>query len=62
MLLIRIRIYLAHCLEEAHDGFETTLIKRAYMIEEMRGMAVEAGWINPRIESAGMGFEAWLKK
>jgi len=42
--------------------FKTTLIKRAYMVEEMRDMAVKAGWNDPRIESSGMGFEAWLKK
>jgi ubiquinone/menaquinone biosynthesis C-methylase UbiE len=42
--------------------FKTTLIKRAYMIEEMRRMAMEAGWTDPRIDSSPLGFEAWLKK
>ena len=42
--------------------FQTTLIKRAYMVEEMNRMAMEAGWTDPRIESVPLGFEAWLKK
>jgi ubiquinone/menaquinone biosynthesis C-methylase UbiE len=42
--------------------FKTTLIKRAYMLEEMRQMAEEAGWIDPRIDSSALGFDAWLKK
>ena len=42
--------------------FKTTLIKRAYMLEEMRSMAVKAGWTDPRIDGSEMGFEAWLTK
>lgn len=42
--------------------FKTTLIKRAYMLEEMRRMAMEAGWTDPRIDSTALGFDAWLKK
>jgi len=43
-------------------AFRSMLIKRAYMLEEMRRMAIEAGWIDPRIESSPIGFEAWLRK
>jgi hypothetical protein len=32
------------------------------MLEEMRRMAVEAGWVEPRIEASPVGFEAWMKK
>jgi hypothetical protein len=32
------------------------------MLEEMRRMATEAGWIEPRIDSSPLGFEAWLKR
>ncbi|MGA7341458.1 MAG: class I SAM-dependent methyltransferase [Terracidiphilus sp.] len=42
--------------------FRAMLIKRAYMLEEMRRMATEAGWTDPRIESSPVGFEAWMKK
>ena len=42
--------------------FKTTLIRRAYMLEEMRCMTIKAGWMDPRIESSGLGFEAWLQK
>ncbi len=42
--------------------FKTTLIKRAYELDEMRRMAVEAGWTDPRIDGSELGFEAWLKK
>jgi ubiquinone/menaquinone biosynthesis C-methylase UbiE len=42
--------------------FRTMLIKRAYMLDEMRRMAAEAGWTDTRIESAPLGFEAWMKK
>lgn len=40
--------------------FRGMLIKRAYPVEEFRRMACEAGWVNPRIEIAPLGFEAWL--
>jgi ubiquinone/menaquinone biosynthesis C-methylase UbiE len=42
--------------------FRTMLIKRAYPIEEIRRMAKEAGWPEPRIETAPVGFEAWMTK
>jgi ubiquinone/menaquinone biosynthesis C-methylase UbiE len=42
--------------------FRTMLIKRAYPIEEIRRMAKEAGWLEPRIETAPVGFEAWMTK
>ena len=42
--------------------FRGMLIKRAYRLEEIRRMAIEAGWIEPRIESSPVGFEAWLTK
>jgi hypothetical protein len=42
--------------------FRGMLIKRAYPLEEIRHMAVAAGWTDPRIESSPLGFEAWMKK
>jgi ubiquinone/menaquinone biosynthesis C-methylase UbiE len=42
--------------------FRGMLIKRAYRLEEIRQMAIEAGWTQPRIDSSPVGFEAWLKK
>jgi ubiquinone/menaquinone biosynthesis C-methylase UbiE len=42
--------------------FRSTLIKRAYPLEEIRRMALEAGWIDPRIDATPVGFEAWMKK
>jgi ubiquinone/menaquinone biosynthesis C-methylase UbiE len=42
--------------------FRTMLIRRAYMLDEMRRMIAEAGWTDLRLESAPVGFEAWLKK
>jgi ubiquinone/menaquinone biosynthesis C-methylase UbiE len=38
------------------------MIKRAYPLAEIRRMSVEAGWAEPRIDSAAMGFEAWMTK
>jgi hypothetical protein len=38
------------------------LIKRAYPIEEIRRMAIAAGWTDLRIESSPLGFEAWMTK
>jgi hypothetical protein len=32
--------------------FRNMLIKRAYLLEEIRRMALEAGWTEPRIETA----------
>jgi ubiquinone/menaquinone biosynthesis C-methylase UbiE len=42
--------------------FRNMLIKRAYRLEEIRRMAVEAGWAEPRIDSSAMGFEASMKR
>ena len=43
-------------------SFRGTLIKRAYPIEEIRRMAVEAGWADPRIDTSPLGFAAWTTK
>ena len=46
-----------------HDGvFRGMLIRRAYPLEEIRRMALEAGWTEPRIETSPLGFEAWLTR
>jgi ubiquinone/menaquinone biosynthesis C-methylase UbiE len=42
--------------------FRNILIKRAYPVEEVGRMAIEAGWGEPRIETIPLGFEAWMKK
>jgi ubiquinone/menaquinone biosynthesis C-methylase UbiE len=42
--------------------FRAMLIKRAYPVEEIRRMAVAAGWADVRIETAPMGFSAWTTK
>src|ERR1700721_1645436 len=42
--------------------FRNVLVKRAYPLEEFRRMAIEAGWIQPRIDASRMGFEAWMTK
>lgn len=42
--------------------FRSTLIKRAYPLEEVRRMAEEAGWVGPRIKTSPVGFEAWMTK
>ena len=42
--------------------FRTSLIKRAYPLEEIRCMAVTAGWAEPRIEANALGFEAWMAR
>jgi ubiquinone/menaquinone biosynthesis C-methylase UbiE len=42
--------------------FRNMLIKRAYPLEEIHHMAKEAGWVEPRIDPAPMGFEAWMTK
>jgi ubiquinone/menaquinone biosynthesis C-methylase UbiE len=42
--------------------FRNMLIKRAYPLEEFRRMAIDAGWVQPRIDTSRMGFEAWLTK
>jgi ubiquinone/menaquinone biosynthesis C-methylase UbiE len=43
-------------------SFRGMLIKRAYPIEEIRRMAVEAGWADPRIDTSPLGFAAWTTK
>lgn len=42
--------------------FRTTLIKRAYPLADIRRMAAEAGWVEPRIDPSPSGFEAWMTK
>jgi ubiquinone/menaquinone biosynthesis C-methylase UbiE len=42
--------------------FRGMLIKRAYPIDEIRRMAIAAGWTDPRIEITPLGFEAWTTK
>ena len=42
--------------------FRLMLIKRAYPIDQIRSMATEAGWIEPRIDISPVGFEAWMRK
>jgi hypothetical protein len=42
--------------------FRGMLIKRAYPIEEIRRMAIQAGWAEPRVETTPIGFAAWVKK
>ncbi|HEY3988255.1 MAG TPA: methyltransferase domain-containing protein [Acidobacteriaceae bacterium] len=42
--------------------FRGMLIKRAYPVEEIRRMALAAGWIDPRIETAPLGFSARTTK
>jgi ubiquinone/menaquinone biosynthesis C-methylase UbiE len=42
--------------------FRRILIKRAYLLEDIGRMAVEAGWHEPRIEAVPLGFEAWLTR
>ena len=43
-------------------AFRTMLIKRAYPLEEIRRMAIDAGWAASRIEATPIGFEAWTTK
>jgi ubiquinone/menaquinone biosynthesis C-methylase UbiE len=42
--------------------FRAMLIKRAYPLAEIRCMATEAGWTDPKLEVTPVGFEAWMKK
>lgn len=42
--------------------FRGMLIKRAYPLEEIRRMAIAAGWTDPRMETTPLGFEAWTTK
>jgi ubiquinone/menaquinone biosynthesis C-methylase UbiE len=40
--------------------FRNLLIKRAYPLAEINRMAAEAGWKRTKIETAPLGFEAWM--
>jgi ubiquinone/menaquinone biosynthesis C-methylase UbiE len=42
--------------------FRFMLIKRAYPLEEIRRMAMEAGWVEARIDPSPLGFEAWMTR
>ncbi len=42
--------------------FRGMLIKRAYSLDQIRQMATEAGWIEPRIDASPIGFEARVTK
>jgi ubiquinone/menaquinone biosynthesis C-methylase UbiE len=42
--------------------FRFMLIKRAYPVEEIRRMAVDAGWGDPQINTSTTGFEALMIK
>jgi ubiquinone/menaquinone biosynthesis C-methylase UbiE len=42
--------------------FRCVLIKRAYPVEEIRRMALDAGWTELRIDPSPLGFEAWLTR
>jgi ubiquinone/menaquinone biosynthesis C-methylase UbiE len=42
--------------------FRNMLIKRAYPLQEIHRMVNEAGWAEPVIDPAPMGFEAWMTK
>jgi len=42
--------------------FRFMLIKRAYPVDDIRNMARQAGWIDPKIEITAVGFEAWMAK
>jgi ubiquinone/menaquinone biosynthesis C-methylase UbiE len=42
--------------------FRGMLIKRAYPLEEVRRMAIAAGWTDLRMETTPLGFEAWTTK
>ena len=42
--------------------FRTSLIRRAYSLDDIRRMSSDAGWAQPRIEITPLGFEAsWSK-
>jgi ubiquinone/menaquinone biosynthesis C-methylase UbiE len=42
--------------------FRTSLIRRAYSLDEIRRMSSEAGWTGPQIQTTPLGFEAHLSK
>jgi len=42
--------------------FRLMLINRAYPLDEIRRMAHQAGWIDPKLDITAVGFEAWMTK
>jgi ubiquinone/menaquinone biosynthesis C-methylase UbiE len=42
--------------------FRMMLIKRAYPLDEIRHMTAEAGWLEARVVTSPLGFEAWMTK
>ena len=42
--------------------FRTSLIKRAYSLDDIRRMTGKAGWAHLHIEVTPLGFEAWMSK
>lgn len=42
--------------------FQSVLNKRAYVVDEVRKMADEAGWRNAVVRPCPLGFEAWVRK
>jgi ubiquinone/menaquinone biosynthesis C-methylase UbiE len=42
--------------------FRHMLIRRAATLADVRRMMAEAGWIDPRIETTPVGFEAWMTR
>jgi ubiquinone/menaquinone biosynthesis C-methylase UbiE len=42
--------------------FRNMLIRRAYPLAEIQRMAEEAGWRGMKIETAPLGFEAWMSR
>ena len=42
--------------------FRGMLVKRAYPLDEIRRMVAAAAWPEPRIETAPLGFEAWMTR
>jgi ubiquinone/menaquinone biosynthesis C-methylase UbiE len=41
-------------------SFRTFLVHRAYRLDDIQTMATKAGWSNALIETAPLGFEAWM--
>lgn len=42
--------------------FHRALNNRAYVVDEVREMAEQAGWVSPRVRRCPLGFEAWMRK
>ena len=42
--------------------FRNMLIKRAYPLAEIQRMTADAGWRETKIETAPLGFEAWMSR